>query len=416
MHQLNQYRENILIALHTLREHKLRSSLTILGVVIGVVTVIVISSILTGMRSNIISLVEEYGTHNIYAFHLTTGPQLGPRDRREWQRKPLTVENAGAIKREALAVADVSWVGFSFRSNQVIEYQGTRYTQLNVQGVSPNHATVTNIPVEEGRFISSIDNRHRSSVVVLGTNVVEALFPHYQTIVGRTVTLNGRPFTVIGLLEKRKSTFFGASEEDNLAFIPYQTLRKIAPSNDFLMIVSQAKQGQLGRALGQTEAILRRERGLRYNEPSDFDLSTADRMIQQFDSITATVGLVAIAISAMGLLVGGIGVMNIMLVSVTERTREIGVRKAIGARRRDITFQFLVEAITLSTTGGTLGIIFAVAVSYLVGSLFPSLPTSIPAWAVVTGFIVSVSVGLFFGVWPAMKAARLDPIECLRYE
>src|SRR5690606_7169803 len=396
MRQFNQYRENILIALQTLREHKLRSLLTILGVIIGVVTVVVISSILTGMRSNIISLVEEYGTHNIYAFHLTTGPQLGPRDRREWLRKPLTVENAKAILREAPAIAEVSWVGFSFRSNQVIEYQGTRYTQLSVQGVSPNHATVTNIPVGEGRFISGIDDRHRSAVAVLGTNVVEALFPSYHTVVGRTVTLNGRPFTVIGVLEKRKSTFFGSTEEDNVVYVPYQTLRKIAPSNDFLMIVAQAKPGQLERALGQTEAVLRRERGLRYNEESNFDLSTADRMIQQFDNITATVGLVAIAISAVGLLVGGIGVMNIMLVSVTERTREIGVRKAIGARRRDITFQFLVEAVTLSTTGGTLGIVVAVAVSFLVETFFPNMPASIPAWAVITGFVVSVSVGLFF--------------------
>lgn len=413
--QLNQYLENIKMAMGTLRSHKMRSALTILGVIIGVLTVIVIASILTGMRSNIISLVEEYGTHNVYAFHLSTGPQLGPRDRREWQRKPLTVEDARAIQREAPAVEAVSYQGFFFGSSMA-KYRDRSYRQSQVLGVAYTHALVTNVALSEGRFISRVDDQRRRSVAVVGVNVAEALYPDYDRIVGRKIQILGNPFTVIGVLEKRKASFFGSSNEDNAIYIPYRTLRKVSPRSDFLMIISRAHEGELQEALGQIEGTLRRQRGLRFDEASNFDLTTADRMIEEFDSITSTVGLIAIAISGVGLLVGGIGVMNIMLVSVTERTREIGVRKAIGARRKDITFQFLFEAMTLSTTGGIVGIVLAIGVSYLLIVLMPTLPAEIPVWAVVTGFMVSLSVGLVFGVWPAVKAARLDPIECLRYE
>ncbi len=411
----NQYLENILMGLDTLRSHKMRSMLTVLGVIIGVLTVIVIASILTGMRQSIISLVEDFGTHNIYAFHLTTGPQLGPRDRREWQRKPLTVDDANAILREAPSVQEVSYFGFFWGSPNV-KYRDRTYRQGQLQGVSPKHASVTNIAVAEGRFLTTVDDLHRSNVCVIGVNLVEALFPNYTEVVGRVLEIDGNRFTIVGTLEKRKASFFGQNDEDNVIYIPYRTLRKISPRSDFLMIVAQAKEGQLAKALSEIEAVLRRQRGVRYNEESDFDLTTSDRLIEQFDSITATIGLVAIAISGVGLLVGGIGVMNIMLVSVTERTREIGVRKAIGARRRDIIFQFLFEAMTLSTSGGLIGILLAILTSYLIIWLIPSIPAEIPTWAVLTGFFVSLAVGLIFGVWPAVKASKLDPIEALRYE
>lgn len=411
----NQYLENIFMGLDTLRTHKMRSILTVLGVIIGVLTVIVIASILTGMRQTIISLVEQYGTHNIYAFHLSTGPQFGPRDRREWQRRPLTVEDADAIRREAPSVAEVSYFGFFFGS-PTLKYRERSYRQGQLQGVSPNHAGVTNIAVSEGRFLSAADDLRRSNVCIVGVNVVEALFPNYDTVVGREIEIDGNRFAIIGTLEKRRASFFGQSEEDNVIFIPYRTMRKVSPRSDFLMIVSQAKDGLLARAMTEIESVLRRQRGVRYSEESNFDLTTSDRMIEQFDSITSTVGLIAIAISGVGLLVGGIGVMNIMLVSVTERTREIGVRKAVGARRRDITFQFLFEAMTLSTSGGVIGIGLAVLTSYLIIWLLPELPAEIPMWAVATGFFVSLGVGLIFGVWPAVKASRLNPIDALRYE
>ncbi|MEJ2078809.1 MAG: ABC transporter permease [Acidobacteriota bacterium] len=412
---LNQYTENIRMGLDTLRSHKMRSFLTVLGVIIGVLTVIVIASILTGMRSSIISLVEQMGTHTVYAFHLTTGPQTGARDRKEWQRKPLTVEDAEAIRRESTVVEDVSYRGFAF-TNPTVKYRDRSYEQTQLQGVSSNYAGVINIALDEGRFISPVDDRHRNRVAVLGVNVVDALFPNYDRVAGRVIEIDGNRFTVVGVLQKRKAAMFGLNPEDSMVYVPYRTFRSLYPKNDFLLIVARAREGQLAKALDQMESILRRQRGVRYNEESNFDLTTSERQIQQFDAITASVGLIAIAISGVGLLVGGIGVMNIMLVSVTERTREIGVRKAIGAKRRDITFQFLFEAMTLTTSGGLLGIIFAVGISSLLIWLIPSMPAEIPLWAVVAGFVVSISVGLIFGVWPAVKAARLDPIEALRHE
>jgi putative ABC transport system permease protein len=403
------------MALETIRSHKLRSVLTVLGVIIGVLTVIVVASILTGMRGKIIALVEEWGTHNIYAFHLTTGPQFGRRDREEWQRKPLTTDDAEAIRRQTTTVDEVSYFGFYNRSPD-LRYKQESYRQAQLQGVSPSHAAVTNISLAEGRFVGEVDNSRRSNVAVIGVDVAEALFPHYARIVGRTMLIDGRQFLVIGVLEQRKATFFGDNDEDRVVYIPYRTFRKISPRSEWLLIVANAKEGMMLKALDEIEAVLRRQRGVRYNEANNFDLTTSEKFVEQFDSITATIGLVAIAISGMGLLVGGIGVMNIMLVSVTERTREIGVRKAIGAKRKDIVFQFLFEAVTLTTSGGILGIILAVIASYIILWFVPNLPTTIPVWAVVTGFVVSVSVGLVFGVWPAVKAAHLDPIESLRYE
>jgi len=221
---------------------------------------------------------------------------------------------------------------------------------------------------------------------------------------------------VVGTVEKRKGGFFGENEQDRAVLVPYRSMKKMMPWEDKHLLLIQAKAGMLKNALDEVESVLRRRRAVKPSEPRNFDLTTSERFIEQFDSITAAVGLIAIAISGVGLLVGGIGVMNIMLVSVTERTREIGVRKAIGATRRDIVFQFLCEAMTLTGVGGVFGILLAIATSYLVAAFFPSLPASIPPWAVITGFTVSVAIGLIFGVWPARKAAHLDPIEALRYE
>jgi putative ABC transport system permease protein len=408
--------ETIRMALDNVRSHKFRSFLTVLGIVIGVLVVIVIASILTGMRTSMVQLIEEYGTSNIYAFHLTTGPQLGPRDRSEYARKPLKPEDGEAIIQQAPAVEDVANVGFIWNIDRTITYQGFNYKRADVQSVSANYAPITNLVVREGRFISEIDDEHRRNVLVIGTNVAEALFPHKAQIVGTEVSFNGRPFEIIGVLEKRKGAFFGENEQDNQVFIPFRTARKMSPGSDFMMLIIRAHTGQLPAALGQVTEVLRRQRGVKFSEPDNFDLNTADRFVEQFDSITATMGLIVIAISGVGLLVGGIGVMNIMLVSVTERTHEIGIRKAIGARRKDIVTQFLLEAMTLTFLGGVLGVILAIVVSQVIILLVPELPATIPAWAVITGLAVSVAVGLIFGVWPARKASRLDPIEALRYE
>jgi putative ABC transport system permease protein len=408
--------ETVRMALDNVRSQKFRSFLTVLGIVIGVLVVIVIASILTGMRNSMVQLIEDYGTSNIYAFHLTTGPQLGPRDRSEYARKPLKPEDGLAIVAQASAVEDVANVGFIWNIDRTISYQGFNYKRAQVEAVSANYAGLTNLTVREGRFITEIDDQHRRNVLVLGTNVAEALFPFKNEITGTEVTFNGRPFEVIGVLEKRKAGIFGESEQDNQVFIPFRTARKMSPGSDFMMLIIKARTGELPQALGQVTEVLRRQRGVKFSEPDNFDLSTADRFVEQFDSITATIGLIVIAISGVGLLVGGIGVMNIMLVSVTERTHEIGIRKAIGATRKDIVMQFLLEAMTLTFLGGVLGVILAILVAQLIMFLLPELPAAIPMWAVITGLVVSIAIGLVFGVWPARKASRLDPIEALRYE
>jgi putative ABC transport system permease protein len=409
-------KETIMMAFDNIRAHKFRSFLTVLGIIIGVVVVIVIASLLTGMRGSIIKYIEQYGTNNIYAFHLSTGPSVGPRDRAERSRKPLTLDDGEAIRAQADAVEDVAYQLFVWQIDRTLTYKGVTYKQTQLSGVSPNFGKATNVSMGEGRFLNEIDDQHRREVMVIGVSVAEALFPRQNSVVGAKVLMAGHEFEVVGVLEKRKNGVFGESEEDNAVFIPIRTVKKMSPQSDYLFLMIRARSGQMKAALDQSEAILRRQRGVAYNDPNNFDLSTADRIIEQFDSITAGIGLVAIAISSIGLLVGGIGVMNIMLVSVTERTAEIGIRKAIGAKRGDIVQQFLFEAMSLTFLGGLLGVAIAFGVSQLILLLIPSLPATIPLWAVIAGLGVSVFVGLVFGVWPARKASRLDPIECLRYE
>src|SRR3989440_353555 len=413
-------RETVAMAFDSVRAHKFRSFLTVLGIVIGVMTAITIASILTGLRQNIVAMIEEYGTNNIYAFHLSTGPRTGE-DRSERARKPLTVSDAeviqtqaGAVEEVAVKAPNVGYGGGPF--DDKISYKGHNYRWGDTQGVSPNYAGITNIVIREGRFITENDDQQRANVMVVGVNAADALFPGQNQIVGTQVRMGGLNFEIVGVLEKRKAGFFGENEEDNAVMIPFRTAQKVAPAKGYLLLVIKARSGRTTEALQQSEDILRRRRNVKFGDVNNFDIKTADKFIEQFDSITAMVGLIAIAISSLGLLVGGIGVMNIMLVSVTERTKEIGVRKALGARRKDIVRQFLFEAMTLTFLGGILGVVLAVGVSRIIMLLVPALPASIPSWAGVFGLPVSVGVGLIFGVWPARKASRLDPIECLRYE
>jgi putative ABC transport system permease protein len=415
-------RETLLMALDSVRAHKFRSALTVLGIVIGVSVAIVVASILTGMRGNIVRIVEEYGSNNIYAFHLTTGPQVGERDQSERARKPLTPEDGEAIRAQAAAVDDVALRspnvgcgGCGF--DDTVIYEGKTYRRGNTQGVTSNYGEITNATMREGRFFSEQDDLNRRNVMVIGVNAAQALFPDRDDgITGTKVKMGGYVWEIVGVLAKRKATFFGENDEDNAVYIPFRTGVQVAPARHFLILVMRARSGQLQTAMDQIEEILRARRGVKFSEADNFDVKTADAFVTQFDSIFGMVGVVAIAISSVGLMVGGIGVMNIMLVSVTERTQEIGVRKAIGARRRDIVNQFLFEAMTLTFLGGVFGVALAVFVAQVVMFFAPSLPAAIPAWAVTSGLGVSVGVGLVFGVWPAMKASRLDPIACLRYE
>jgi len=402
------------MAFGTLLSHKFRAFLTVLGIVVGVSTVVVIASILSGVKESIVSSIEDLGTNNIIAFHFNIAGTGRRPSREEFMRKPLTVEDGRAIEEQCPSVQEVAWLGMPFRTSVRIQYRGKTLRGADFNGCSYNYATVTNIRLANGRFFTQMEDSHKIPVAVIGPDAAEAMF-YEADPVGKQILIQGHLFTVLGVAEKSKLGSL-ISAADNFVLIPYGTFHKIMPWEDMHQLYIQARPGVRPLALDETESLLRRRRGVKPSEPSNFMLTTPDRVIQQLDSLTAILGTVIIAISSVGLLVGGIGVMNIMLVSVTERTREIGVRKAIGATKRDIVFQFLFEAMTLTAVGGLLGILLAIAASYLIVALVPAIPAAIPLWAVITGLGVSIAIGLVFGVWPARKAALLDPIESLRYE
>lgn len=407
------YKENLAMALDTILSHKFRSFLTVLGIIIGIVTVILIGSILTGLKKDVLSQVEEFGTNNIFAFHMSM-VSSGRGMREEFRRKPLTSADAEAIKEMCPSVKDVSWQSVSFRSRIQVSYKGNTLRDSNFAGTPANYGTVAMVKLQSGRFFTQSEDFHRMSVVVIGPDAAEAMFPNADPI-GKQISINDHLFTVIGVTDKSTSSLLGG-ESDNSIVIPYRTYSKLFPSEEMLQLIIQTRSELRDKAFDEVESLLRSRRRLKPSEDNDFDLTTPERIGEQLDSIILALGIGAISISSVGLLVGGIGVMNIMLVSVTERTREIGIRKAIGARKTDIVMQFLFEAMTLSGVGGLLGILIALGISSLVVVLFPVIPSSIPVWAVVAGLTVSIGIGLVFGVWPARKAAMLDPIEALRYE
>ncbi|MBX7060173.1 MAG: ABC transporter permease [Pyrinomonadaceae bacterium] len=413
-------REVLRMAMDSVLSHKFRSALTVLGIVVGIITAIVVASLLTGMRNSIVSIVEEYGSNNIEIYHLSSGFDEPSRDERN--RKPLTDADAEAILAQSPSVIDLTKIApnigsFNGNFNDNLVYEGKNYRWALTDGVEPNYAQISNLVLRAGRFITEADNVQRRNVLVIGVNCAEALFPdHEEEAVGRVVRMNGETWEIIGVIEKRKAGFLGENPEDRKVLLPFRTARKAAPEREELRIIAQTKPGELNLAVDDVESIMRKRRGLKVGEADNFDIQTAEEMIAQFDGIIGGVGIAAIAISCLGLLVGGIGVMNIMLVSVTERTKEIGIRKALGATRSAIVLQFLLEAMTLTFFGGIIGIVLAVGISSLIVLVIPSLPAQVPLWAIITGIATSIGVGLIFGVLPARKAAKLDPIECLRYE
>jgi putative ABC transport system permease protein len=400
--------------------HKFRSALTVLGIVVGILTFVVVASILTGMRSNIVKMFEEYGTNNIYLFHLSTG--FGPSNRDERNRKPLTMDDANAILAQAPSINDIATVavnigswGTGFDDNMI--YKDKNYRWALTDGVTPNYPEITNLKMKSGRWLTEMDNYERRNVLVIGVSAVETLFNgDDEEAVGKEIRMNGAQWLIVGTLEKREAGFFGENEEDRKIFMPFRTARKVAPTRDAVLHIAQAKTGHLNEAVEEITSILRVRREVKTEEPNNFDIKTADDFMRQFDGMIAGIGIAAIAISGLGLLVGGIGVMNIMLVSVTERTKEIGIRKAIGATRGAIVFQFLAEAMALTFLGGTIGLALSIGISNLIMLLLPSLPAKVELWMIISSLVISVLIGLIFGVLPARKAAKLDPIECLRYE
>ncbi len=407
-------RENLLLALDTLRTHKFRSFLTILGVLIGTATVIAVASVFAGLDSEVAQAAEAFGTRNLFIFKFDPGIHVGRLSREERLRKPMSFDDAMAIKDEcpdveAVAVENFIWWG----PPPTLKYKGAQILDYQFNGVTPNDFRVVNDNLDQGRLLTEVDNSSRRNVVVVGSDIVKRLFPN-QDPIGKTVTVGSENFEVVGTLGPRKA-FPGDNGADRTVKIPYLTFKKMYPNEKENFILATAVEGRMDQAKDEATAVLRRHRRDKPLAPNSFGISSAQAFIDQFRQIMATIVIVTIVISSIGLLVGGIGVMNIMLVSVTERTREIGVRKAIGARRSDITWQFLLEAMTLTGAGGVLGILLGFGLSLLVRAL-DILPSTVPLWSVAAGFMVAVSIGLFFGMWPALKASRLDPIVALRYE
>ncbi|MDQ2901853.1 MAG: ABC transporter permease [Acidobacteriota bacterium] len=410
--------QNLTMALTAVWTHRFRSLLTILGIVIGITTVVTVASLLTGLRKGVVTFFDELGPDNVFISKISGNPQ-GRGSEKERKRRAILPEYADAIRRSASSVVDV---GITLFIPNVVNgnpltarVPGFESDSLSVIGTLPNSTSLSPRDFRAGRYFTPEEDARVAHVAVLGNDLADTLYPDGHAL-GRTFTCDGAEYTVIGVFAKAKGGFFGQNDDDTQIVIPLRTAESRYPQVDRFMIVAKAKPGMRKQAYDEVEQIIRRVRRTPRNQPDDFSISTPDQIIEQFDKITGLIGLVAIAISGLGLLVGGIGVMNIMLMSVTERTREIGVRKALGARRRDIIGQFLAEAMALTGVGGVLGILIAVLVTMLVAVLVPSLPSEVPTWAVIAGFTVSVAIGLFFGTWPAVKASRLDPVEALRYE
>jgi ABC-type antimicrobial peptide transport system permease subunit len=329
-------------------------------------------------------------------------------------RKPLKYEQGMAIKEHCPGVESVGVEIILWGPAMTAKYKGQEMVDAQLQGNTAEDFQITNAALKDGRLFTDIDDLHRRDVAVVGDDVVQRLFLNEDPI-GKEINVDGHTYQVIGALEKRKS-FLGDNGDDKVICVPYFTYKKTYPNAKENVITALAYQGKVNQAIDEITGLLRRLRNDKPSDPDSFGIATADTFIKQFRDMMGTVVLVTMVISSIGLMVGGIGVMNIMLVSVTERTREIGVRKAIGARRSDITWQFLLEAMTLTGAGGVMGVLAGYTVSFLIRSFVPSLPSTVPPWSVVAGLVVSVSIGLFFGLWPAVKASRLDPIVALRYE
>jgi putative ABC transport system permease protein len=390
----------------------------VLGIVIGITTVVTVASLLTGLRAGVVTFFDELGPDNIFISKASGGPGDGG-SIKERKRRPMKLEYADMIRRFSSTVEDVGVIlaipAATNGSLITAKVPGQDTDQLSIMGESPNSIDLTPHGFDQGRYFTEEENNRTAKVAVMGYDIAHTLYPDGNAV-GKTFIMDGTEYTVIGVAEKAKGGFLGENQADTEVDIPLKTAMALYPQLDSWMFTAKARPGMRKDAYDDVQAIMRRVRHLKKDEDDDFSLQTPDQIVHQFDQITGLIGLIAIAISGLGLLVGGIGVMNIMLVSVTERTREIGIRKALGARRFDIIGQFLAEAMALTSSGGLLGILVAVAITMLVGALVPSLPSSVPSWAVVTALGVSMAIGLFFGTWPAVKAARLDPVEALRYE
>lgn len=408
-------RESVAMAFSTIREHKLRSFLTVLGVVIGVMTVMAIASIISGIDYAVTQQVESVGTNSISIYKFDRGLRLTKATREERMRKPLTYDDAIALRELSSIEVTSPFLNVTtdaYGNKVEIRRGGMSSTSITLQGVLPDYEKSGAWLISQGRFFTDVESSSRQNVCVIGASVADQFFSGMNPL-DKYLTIGNKDFRIIGVLEHREQLMGGESDQNNVIFIPFDVARQIKPFSDDVYILAVAKSGMMIRALEEVADLLRRRRNVPFDAPNNFGISTSDSMIQSFHSITVGVAAAMIVISSVGLIVGGIGVMNIMLVGVTERTAEIGIRKAVGGRRIDIMRQFLVEAMTLTGVGGLIGLFLGWLSSLLIKFILPSY---VPLWAPVVGFISSVGIGLIFGLWPAWKASRLDPIAALRYE
>ena len=416
--RIGDLKETVTMALNTLRANKLRSGLTILGIVIGVMTVITISSVVNGLNQSVQGLVESLGSNVLFVFRF---PVFGQRPTTEMlTRKQLTYDDAVAMRdlphvvavSPALQYTDNSAPGRS--GTTAIKGGGKTMQNTILTGNTPDEKDVTQLDVLDGRFFTEQDQERASRVTVLGSDTADQLFPG-QSAIGKDVEAAGMLFTVVGVLDKQKQAFGGGKNpDDNQAYFPITTFHYMHPEQlDYWISLKYDDPKNRSQVEDELRELLRRRRKVMNDKPDNFAIFGTDSLTRLWTQITGGLFLLLFSLSSVALLVGGVGVMNIMLVSVTERTREIGVRKAIGATKKTILTQFTLEAITLCAVGGVFGIILGSAIAFGLKLLLPTLLSTV--W-VLTAFLCSCAIGLIFGIYPAWKAANLDPIEALRYE
>jgi len=410
--------ESARLAVGSIRVQPLRSTLAVAGVVIGIVTVTLVTSVLAGARNQVALLFREFGSDNIFAYHRRGDPYTPPTEA-EAQRRVLDPAYAEPLARLGQHVRDVAVMlivpNVSGGRALVARGPGTEADNILVEGVTSNYQEVVAEDLAAGRPFTEIEGRAAARVAILGANVARALYGGGRAV-GRELLLGGVRFDVVGEAAPRKGAFFGENRQDNVIAIPLETARRLFPEAEATVFYIQGEPGRRDLAFAESEAILRRLRGLAPEAPNDFNLSTADQIIAQFDRISALIGLATMALAAVSLGIGGLGVANVMIISVTERTREIGLRRAIGAQRREVLRQFLLEAAILSLVGGLVGVGLAAALGALLTLAAPGLAAAPPVWAVLGGVGASFVTGLVAGFGPARRAAALDPVEALRYE
>ncbi len=411
--------EILLMSWQALKANKLRSLLTVLGVIIGVSTVIAMVSLIQGLNKSMANQIQSFGSNTIYIRKWRPQVIIGQLPDSLRNRRAFTLEDRDAILARCPSVRAVSPLNF-IEDQPVIRYRKLATKPTFVLGTDQAYQETNGYDVSEGRFFTQIEVDHKANVALLGKETLQTLFPN-QGAVGQTIHIGSQAFEVVGELEGR-GKFLGFNM-DEIVLIPHTSLRKYFPSDrssflkgDEVLLNAVARSPEeMSQAIDEIGSVLRLRRGLRAHQDNDFAAMTDEALLNLYNQITGGFYVVMIAVAFLSLLVGGIGVMNIMLVSVTERTREIGIRMALGARRSSILWQFLMEAVALTGAGGALGILLGVGVAKVVDALTP-LPSTVPLWSVVLGLGFSCGVGLFFGIYPAVRASRLDPVEALRYE